>query len=104
MPVVIRDTESLVDDATAAAIEEIQAALNAPTAEDAVTQATPPGRAAAGASGPAVGHGTIRLRVRAPDSEAEHAPATAPVAATIRGLVGHGAIRLRGRSAPAEVD
>jgi hypothetical protein len=70
--------------ATAAAVEDILAAMDATAS---------PGEA--GASGETVGHGRIRLRTPAsPAATGVGHPATGPAAGA--DAVGHGTIRLRG--------
>lgn len=95
---------AVVDDATVAANAEILAALgNAGGTDDPPAHATPSDARVAAASGPKVGHGTIRLRHR-PQLSPRLGDATpgviAPGAAATREPVGHGVIRLRAAAAP----
>jgi hypothetical protein len=94
-----------VDEATAAAREDIRAAMShADASEHPSTNDAPPDPPAA-ASGAAAGHGAIRLRGQRARPGAAPAATTPGPDAVAAGPVGHGPIRLAGRAtAPAEAE
>gem|GEM_PF-3602840 len=105
MPDVERGAVEPVDEATVAAIEEIRAAMSsAGDLGESPTPEAPPDPPAAAESGPAPGHGTIRLHGHLP--RPTEAPATtqpAPDAAVAAGPIGHGVIRLRTPAPPEPI-